>query len=119
MFSTIFCDRFIMSLMLQTSEPYYVLAFIDQQVTERLGSEIEKYCSSRNHINSHLDLLSESSQGYKSRSTEAPNEEVKTVTIVEYAEPSSPTRQEVPFSILSTDPCGDGSNQFTTESGVC
>jgi predicted Zn-dependent protease len=36
---------------------------------------------------------------------------------VDYAEPTHTSRQSVTFSILATDPCGDGSNQFTTENG--
>jgi predicted Zn-dependent protease len=73
--------------------------------------------SSSNRIKNHLDAVSESSQKYFSKSLEPSKEEIKTVTIVDYAEPTSPARLESPFFTLSTDPCGEGSNQFATQSG--
>jgi predicted Zn-dependent protease len=69
-----------------------------------------------NPIKNHFEPVSESSQYYSS-SLEPSKEEIKNVTIIDYAEPTSPSRLEAPFSTLATDPCGEGSNQFATESG--
>jgi predicted Zn-dependent protease len=107
---------FIISLILHTSEPYTVIASISQQDPISLALEQIQYSSS-NRIKNHLDEVSEGSQKYYSKSLEPSKEEIKTVTIVDYAEPTSPARLEAPFSTLSVDPCGEGSNQFATESG--
>ena len=72
----------------------------------------QKHYSSNDQINKYLDGTLESSQD---SSTSA--EGIKTVTILDYAEPLSPTREKGTFSISAADPCGDGSNQFATESG--
>ena len=107
---------FVISLNLQTSEPCLVIATISQQDPTSLTLEEIEYSSS-NRIKNYLGAVSERSQKYYSSSLEPSKEEIKTVTIIDYAEPSSPARLEAPFSTLSTDPCGEGSNQFATESG--
>jgi predicted Zn-dependent protease len=107
---------FVISLILQTSEPCLVIATISQQDPISLTLEEIEYSSS-NRIKNYLGAVSERSQKYYSSSLEPSKEEIKTVTIIDYAEPSSPARLEAPFSTLSTDPCGEGSNQFATESG--
>jgi predicted Zn-dependent protease len=106
----------VISLILQTSKPYLAIASISQQVPTNPALEQMLYLPS-NPFKNHLDTVSESSQKYYSSSLEPSKEEIKNVTIVDYAEPTSPYRLEVPFSTLAADPCGDGTNQFATESG--
>jgi hypothetical protein len=112
----IIISSFAIFLILQGSEPYRVLASIGQQNLTSLAFEESHYLSS-SRIDKTIDQTSVSSQKYSSNSTQTPDRGIKTVTIVDHAEPVSPTRQIAPFSILATDPCGDGSNQFTTENG--
>jgi predicted Zn-dependent protease len=112
----IIITSFAIFLILQGSEPYRVLASIGQQNLTSLAFEESHYLSS-SRIDKTLDQTSVSSQKYSSNSTQTPDRGIRTVTIVDHAEPVSPTRQIAPFSILATDPCGDGSNQFTTENG--
>ena len=108
---------FAISLFLQTSGPYPAIASVSQQDTTTSLMLEEIQYSSSNRVSNHLDAVSENSQKYYSSSSQPSEQEDNTVTIVDYAEPVSPTRQEAPFSTLAVDPCGEGSNQFTTESG--
>ena len=96
---------------MQAPKPYNSLAYISDRVPSTPALE-QKHYSSNDQINKYLDGTLESSQD-SSTSTEG----IKTVTILDYAEPLSPTRDKGTFPISAADPCGDGSNHFATESG--
>ena len=103
---------FAISLVSQVFEPYQAKSFTTSQNPRHPILE-EKYQSSNNRIDNSLDLFSETHPKIGDRSTQASKEEIKTVTIVDYAEPTPTSRLPAPFSTLATHPCGDRSTQYT------
>ena len=74
----------------------------------------KKYHSS---IGNASEVISNISEPEMNQLSESQEPETKTVTIVDYAEPAPASRLNGSFIASATDPCGDGTNQFTTNNG--
>ena len=90
--TTFLITFFAITLILQAPKPYNSLAYISDRVPSTPALE-QKHYSSNDQINKYLVGTLESSQD---SSTFA---EGITVTILDYAEPLSPTREKGTFSI--------------------
>ena len=106
---------FILSLVFQLSELGYLSASTESQFP--IEDHSEGVRSTIHASNAQIIPPNEDLQIYFKQTTQSDIESIITTTVVDYAEPSSPMRKGASFSTLSTDPCGDGSNEFTTNSG--
>lgn len=84
--------------------------------------EVDNHVSLRKHylsdiINNYSGPLAASSENYQRQLGQVQNGNLQKVTIVDYSAPSPLAGLKIPFTASSTDPCGDGSNEFVTESG--